>query len=51
MWRGGTGVAVWKNPAVDDSALQLSTTAVCEAGMPRACAETAQIQWVMMTKP
>jgi hypothetical protein len=27
VWRGGTGVAVWKSPAVDDSAMQLSTTA------------------------
>jgi hypothetical protein len=33
---GGTGVAVWKNLAVDDSVKQLSTTARLIIGMVRA---------------
>jgi len=43
---GGTGVAVWKNLAVDDSVKQLSTTAARLTRMVRAGSELLQFQLV-----
>ena len=44
---GGTGVAVWKNLAVDDSVKQLSTTAVTLTGMGHAGNKLSQFQLVI----
>ena len=44
---GGTGVAVWKSLAVDDSVKQLSTTATTLIGMVRAGNKFAQFQHVI----
>jgi len=41
---GGTGVAVWKDLAVDDSVKQLSTTATTLIRMVRAGNKFAQFQ-------
>jgi len=43
---GGTGVAVWKNLAVDDSVKQLSTTAITLTCMGRAGNKFATFQQV-----
>jgi hypothetical protein len=43
---GGTGVGVWKSPAVDDSVKQLSTTAVVDSSMVHAAENSSSFRGV-----